>query len=391
MWLNRTLSRQIVDKAHSVLKRDILLCNPGGQLIATSYTSPALFVPEALAVAQSGQPFVAQFNGNKTQWWPFTYEGQTLAVFGLPLTAGNITADGMALVQGLAEVLVYQHFLLDRMQTAERLRANFIVQALTDTTATDTELYRQADILQLNLQSPQAIILIRLAGFEESVTQQHDHLASEEQQLRLDQAAAEIGAKLQAALQDLTSPVAHIGDDQFVVLKQLTVPQPNTINTIKHMEAASQTVHKTLAKLQPKSTVSVGIGQYYPDIRGLRKSYQDAQLALKVGSKIWGEGRVFHIQRVGMFTTLAAISAERRAELAHQMLAALVADPQLFKTVQVFLASGLNLSEASEQLRIHRNTLIYRLDKTKSLIGFDPRHFDDALQIKLALMFYAEQ
>ena len=91
-----------------------------------------------------------------------------------------------------------------------------------------------------------------------------------------------------------------------------------------------------------------------------------------------------------MFITLANTSADRKAELAHQILSPLLSDEQLFKTVQAFLASGLNLTDAAEKLHIHRNTLIYRLDKTKKLIHLDPRHFDDALQIKLGLMFYQE-
>jgi carbohydrate diacid regulator len=89
-----------------------------------------------------------------------------------------------------------------------------------------------------------------------------------------------------------------------------------------------------------------------------------------------------------MFITLANISQDRKAELAHQILHPLLRDQQLYKTVRLFLTSGLNLTEAAAKLHIHRNTLIYRLDKTKKLIGLDPRHFDDALQIKLGLMFY---
>jgi carbohydrate diacid regulator len=122
----------------------------------------------------------------------------------------------------------------------------------------------------------------------------------------------------------------------------------------------------------------------------LRKSYQDARLALEVGSRVWGANQVYHIKRVGMFITLANTSQERKAELAHQILSPLLRDDQLYKTVQSFLGSGLNLTDAAERLHIHRNTLIYRLDKTKKLIGLDPRHFDDALQIKLGLMFYQQ-
>ena len=89
-----------------------------------------------------------------------------------------------------------------------------------------------------------------------------------------------------------------------------------------------------------------------------------------------------------MYITLSGAGTERKAELAHQILNPLLHDSQLFSTVQTFLSSDLNLTDAAAKLHIHRNTLIYRLDKTKKLIDLDPRHFDDALQIKLGLMFY---
>jgi carbohydrate diacid regulator len=156
------------------------------------------------------------------------------------------------------------------------------------------------------------------------------------------------------------------------------------------MNEKAEYTYQSLKELDLGHPITIGVGQYYPDLGGLRKSYQDARLALDVGSKVWGLGRVYHIKNVGMFITLANTTQDRKAELAHQILAPLLRDDQLFKTVQAFLASGLNLTDAAERLHIHRNTLIYRLDKTKKLINLDPRRFDDALQIKLGLMFYQD-
>src|SRR5207244_2548370 len=169
--------------------------------------------------------------------------------------------------------------------------------------------------------------------------------------------------------------------DEFILLKGIVGDSPTTLNTIRFMMEKAEFALSLLQQMDLGHTITLGIGQYYPDLGGLRKSYQDAKLALEVGSKVWGHGRVYHIKHVGMFITLANTTQERKAELAHQILSPLLRDEQLFKTVQAFLASGLNLTEAAEKLHIHRNTLIYRLDKTKKLISLDPRHFDDALQI----------
>jgi carbohydrate diacid regulator len=391
MLLNAALARQIAEKAKAILKRDIFMTDLGGQLLAGHANKRSLFVSEALNVAQTGLPSTAPFEGQQTKWWPFVYEERTIAVFGLPLDAGPITQEAMTLLQGLSEVIIYQHFLLDRIQSAERIRSDFIKTTLTAPSIDPEDIQRQADILQLNLRSPQAVILITVQDFETSVRQGFADLSSEEQQLRIDEAAEEISEHIREGFKNFQDNlVAYFGKDQFALLKGIGGDAPTTLNTIRFMMEKADYAYELLQKLPQKFVVTLGVGQFYPDLSGLRKSYQDARLALEVGSRVWGPNQVYHIKKVGMFITLANTSQDRKAELAHQILSPLLRDEQLYKTVQTFLASGLNLTDAAERLHIHRNTLIYRLDKTKKLIGLDPRHFDDALQIKLGLMFYQQ-
>jgi carbohydrate diacid regulator len=389
--LNSALARQIADKANQVLKRDILIAELSGQLLAGGSNLRG-FVPDALSVAQTGHSITGDFSDRQTKWWPFIYEEQTIAVFGLPLDTGPITQEAMTLLQGLAEVIVYQHFLLDKIQSAERVRADFIRHALTAPNVDPADIYRQADILQLNLRNPQAAILIHIQGVEDEVRQKHSQLSSEEQQLQVDTVTEAISAHIREGFKNVQDNlVAYFGADQFILLKGIGGDSLTTLNTIRFMNEKAEYALGVIQQLGTGHTITLGVGQYYPDLGGLRKSFQDAKLALEVGCKVWGLSRIYHIKQVGMFITLANTSQDRKAELAHQILSPLLRDEQLFKTVQAFLACGLNLTEAAEKLHIHRNTLIYRLDKTKKLINLDPRHFDDALQVKLGLMFYQEQ
>lgn len=390
MQLNFALARQIAEKARQVLKRDILIAGLSGQLLAGASTEQRS-IPDALTVAQTGHPQTGEIEGRSIKWWPFVYEDQTIAVFGLPTEAGPITQEAITLLQGLAEVIVYQHFLLDKIQSAERVRADFLKTTLTAPSIDPTDIYHQADILQLNLRSPHAAMIVHIDGFAAEVRRNHAQLSAEEQSLELSAAAERISRQLLATFKPHPSNlVAYFEGDHFVLLKGLLNDAPTTLNTIRYLKDQADQVHKALSGLSLGHTITIGVGQYYPDLAGLRKSYQDAKLALEVGSKVWGIGRSYHIKDVGMFITLAGTSQDRKAELAHQILSPLLRDDQLFKTIQAFLSCGLNLTDAAEKLHIHRNTLIYRLDKTKKLVGLDPRHFDDALQIKLGLMFYSE-
>ncbi len=389
MQLNAALAKQIADKSGQVLKRDILIADLAGQLLAGATWRG--FIPEALGVAQTGQAATADFQDHQTKWWPFVYEGQTIAVFGLAIDANPITQEAITLLQGLAEVIVYQHFLLDKIQSAERVRAEFIRHALTASSVDVDDIYRQSDILQLNLRAPQTALLIHVEGLEAKVHRQHATLSTEEQQLQLNDVTERISSHIREGYKNFPDNlVAYLGNDIFVLLKGIGGESLTTLNTIRFITEKAKYTLEILQKLNLGHTITIGVGQYYPNLRGLRKSYQDAKLALEVGTKVWGAGRIYHIKSVGMFITLASTSQERKAELAYQILSPLLRDEQLFKTIQAFLAAGLNLTDAAEKLHIHRNTLIYRLDKTKKLINLDPRHFDDALQIKLGLMFYQD-
>ena len=388
MKLSVRLAKQISDKAQTILGRQVLVADETGHVLAGLDDEPAVSA-EALNCAQTGRQITAEFEGMSITWSPFVYENQTLGVFGLSLTIGPITPEAIALIQGLAEVITYQYFLIDRLQSMEVMRADFIREALTTPTVDTADLYRRADILQLNLRSPQSVLLSRIEGFEAGVLEKYHLLPSEEQRSEVAGEVAGVIAKIREGIPGATGDlISYLGRDTFLLIKSIIHPSPNTQNTIRYLNEVGRLLYALLHDLQQKP-VTIGIGQFYPELGGLRKSYRDARLALEVGSRVWKPDAIYHIKNVGMFITLTHASHERKAELAHQILAPLLGDDQLFKTVRIFLTTGLNLTEAAKQLHIHRNTLIYRLDKTKKLVGLDPRSFDDALQIKLGLMFYS--
>lgn len=391
MQIDKILADQIHSKAQAILDRDVLVADPTGKILAGELGKGKISA-EAMRSCQEGRQFsgpLGEPGSPEVRWWPLVYESHTIGAFGMAWSGTQATPEAVSLLQGLAEVIIHQHFLFDRIQSTSVIQADFIKEVLQSTNINPTEIFRQADILQINLHSPQAVILIKLDGFESKLHAKTSNLSEEEQQLKLGTATEKICKQIQEAFKGYQDNIAsYLGTDTFALLKGIGGDNLNTMNTIRFMLEKGQYIYSMLQETQRDYKVTVGIGQYYPDLGGLRKSYQDAKLALEVGIKVWGAGQVYHIKSVGMFVTLAHITQDRKAELAHQILNPLLRDQQLFKTVQVFLDNGLNLTEAANKLHVHRNTLIYRLDKTKKLIALDPRHFDDALQIKLGLMFY---
>lgn len=387
MRINPDLAQSIVSKAKTILDRDIFVADTSGRVLA-GIDYLGVVIPEALKACQQGRQISAQLGQNQVSWYPFVYENQTTGVFGMVISDSILAPEAISLLQGLAEVIVHQHFLLENVKSTATIKSTFLHEVLTASNVNQEEVMRQADILQINLRPPQAVILFHLEGFEHKHGNFDLPLDQNLANQGLNNAVEKVSQEVKKVFRNFPDNViSYYGNDTFIFLKGIGGENLNTFNTMRFMRDKGDFLLNLLLKLHRKS-VTLGIGQYYPDFGGLRKSYQDAKLALDIGTKVWGYGRNYHIKDVGMFITLANINQERKAELAHQILSPLLRDAQLLKTVQVFLASGLNLTDAAKQLHIHRNTLIYRLDKTKKLIGLDPRHFDDALQIKLGMMFY---
>ncbi len=388
MKLSQDVADEISNRARLVLNRSIVVTNSEGEPVTGAKNKRV--VVDALRACQEGRVVRSSYEDTPVAWCPFVYENQTVGSFGIIESDAQVTPEAINLLQGLAEVITHQHFLLERVQPSEQMQAKFFKQALTSPTIDNREIFRQADILQINLRVPQAIILVRVDDLEGSATGKGS-LSMDQREQKINKAANDISKRIKAAFHDNSENiVCYLGDNTFVISKGIGGEGLNTRNTSRFLIEKGHYIHDLLKKDSPSKDISVGIGQYYPDLGGLRKSYQEAKLSLSVGTKVWGVGKVYHIKQVGMFVTLANVAQEHKAELAHQILYPLLKDEQLYKTVQTFLNAGLNLTEAAEKLHIHRNTLIYRLDKTKKVIGLDPRVFDDALQIKLGLMFYQE-
>jgi carbohydrate diacid regulator len=133
----------------------------------------------------------------------------------------------------------------------------------------------------------------------------------------------------------------------------------------------------------------VGIGTPISNIKDLSGSFKEAQISLEVGKVFDAEQSIVSYNRLGIArlvyqlpTTLCEMFLK---EVFNQGSIDSLDDETLF-TIQRFFENNLNVSETSRGLFVHRNTLVYRLEKIKKLTGLDMREFDDAIVFKVALM-----
>lgn len=137
--------------------------------------------------------------------------------------------------------------------------------------------------------------------------------------------------------------------------------------------------------------MNVLIGVSDPRIRlgNLADAMTEAREAINVGSVYRSTDRVFLYSRMLLERFLDTVPAGAGdvygAKIFNSQTARLF-NEEMVHTIEVFFENNLNLSEAARKLYIHRNTLVYRLEKVQRLTGFDLREFDDAVTFKLMML-----
>lgn len=133
----------------------------------------------------------------------------------------------------------------------------------------------------------------------------------------------------------------------------------------------------------------VGIGTVVGGIRELARSFKEAQVALEVSKVFDSERTIASFQSLGVARLIYQLPNTVCDQFLNEVFkrgSIELLDQETLFTIQRFFENNLNVSETSRGLFVHRNTLVYRLEKIKKLTGLDLREFDDAIVFKVALM-----
>lgn len=158
--------------------------------------------------------------------------------------------------------------------------------------------------------------------------------------------------------------------------------------TAKDMEEVALRIEEAL-RADGESRVFVGIGTLALHLRDLAKSYKEAQIAIEVGKVFDTERYVINYENLGigrLIYQLPTTLCEMFLQEVFKKNPIDALDKETLFTIHKFFENNLNVSETARKLFVHRNTLVYRLEKIKKLTGLDLREFDHAIIFKVALM-----
>ncbi len=177
--------------------------------------------------------------------------------------------------------------------------------------------------------------------------------------------------------------VVNINVRDIALVKEVS-PNMDTADLHKMAMDISETINSELLV----KTV-IGIGSIVGHVKDLANSFKEAQVAIDVGHVFDTEKPIIHYESLGigrLIYQLPTTMCEMFLSEVFKKNTIEALDQETLFTIQKFFENNLNVSETSRKLFVHRNTLVYRLEKIKKLTGLDLREFDHAIIFKVALM-----
>ncbi len=179
------------------------------------------------------------------------------------------------------------------------------------------------------------------------------------------------------------SYIVSVDEQHIILIKDLE----DNYNKEDLMETADSIV--SLLNTEAMINVRVSYGLTVRELKDISKSYKEAMMALDVGNIFYSQMTTLSYENLGIGRLIYQLPINLCELFVKEVFGDISPtdiDEETLTTVYKFFENSLNVSETSRQLYIHRNTLVYRMEKLQKQIGLDMRVFDDALTFKMAMM-----
>ena len=172
-------------------------------------------------------------------------------------------------------------------------------------------------------------------------------------------------------------------ENNVIVVKELSDGEQT-----REIDRTAQNIWGFLLK-ENAGQIRISYGTIVGEIKEVSRSYKEARMALDVGKIFFAERDVVAYSELGIGRLIYQLPIPLCKMFIREIFGGKSPDDfdeETLSTINKFFENSLNVSETSRQLFIHRNTLVYRLDKLQKSTGLDLRVFEDAITFKIALM-----
>ena len=395
--INDFIAETIVNKIASLVHREVIFSDPGGNILAgTDLAKTGSHYSQLQRVAETGQvtevkPDDFSFSKNPLNVGvviPLNYNGEIVGALYVQDEPSNYNKY-VNIIKTTTELLIYQTLVIDSVPYKDRIKDNFIFGLLHKKLSWDDQrTYDEAELLEVSLLKDKIVLIVYAPGFWQTQFNAEKPTSEDERQSRLHTYKKKVyetiknffGGEISNGIQ-----VSYFGNDTFVAMVDEAANLKGNQMVATLREKAPEFHRLVFSSFVPEvKKVYIGIGNFYRGKDGVVLAYEEAKVALQLGINFGEERLIYHIDDMGMLAILAGGNKRWQENFVRNMLTQLLPEKYLIETVDTFFNENMSLTQTAKALSIHRNTLLYRLSKVKKITGLDPRKFNDAVKIKLA-------
>ena len=178
--------------------------------------------------------------------------------------------------------------------------------------------------------------------------------------------------------------VTAVDEKDIIVVRELSAGEEP-----EDLKKTAEMIANLFPSSDPEKGAYIAYGTVVDEIKEVSRSYKEAKMALDVGKIFFEEQKIIAYSQLGIGRLIYQLPLPLCRMFIREIFDGRSPDEfdeETLTTINKFFENSLNVSETSRQLYIHRNTLVYRLDKLQKSTGLDLRVFEDAITFKIALM-----
>lgn len=339
-----------IDELKAITKTDLFVFDLVGSLVAG--TGEATDLKQSLIFDFANSPADSQVIG-RHHLLKIYDEGELLYI----LVAMGVSDD--VYMVGKVAVCQIQNLVIAYKEKIDR---NSFFQNLILDNMLLVDVYNRAKKLRIEVSVPRVVFLIETQGEKDGMVME----------LLKGMFSAQAG-----------DYVTAVDENNAIVIKSLDAEASG-----KDLEAIAETI-VDMVSAEAMISVRVALGTVVGELKDISKSYKEAKMAMEVGKIFYAEKSVAAYHSLGIGRLIYQLPVNLCKIFIEEIFGENIPtelDDETLNTLNKFFENNLNVSETARQLYVHRNTLVYRIERIQESTGLNLRSFDDALTFKIALM-----
>lgn len=285
-------------------------------------------------------------------------------------------------------LILHSQVRIANQQMAEKYKASFLEDLLLNNVKADLEIHNRARLYGWDFTNGGLAAVVDINNIKKYFIDQLDSNTN-----RMLEEATEIIFRNSIREMHQTFPQAKYFRQSDLIAFIISVPADSRETLPDQLEQTFLRLQKQLARVSP-FTITLGIGQYYENIRDISKSYSEARVAINLGYSLQWFDRILFYSRLGLYRLLAPVmDSPESDELCTRYIVPLEEYDQkyhgeLLFTLQEIIQHGWNLKESADTLYIHYNSVKYRYSKICKVLSLDLADHDNRSLIEIAMKLY---